>query len=302
MDFLNAFQIMDQHNSFVSESYDPQSYEPQFRDPAQMAEQFSLFQIQPRPYNIEGYISPYPTNNWDTSSGILSYVEDTSRLPALETKIDPNRIFSSDIVALRALAADQNKITKIFEKRLMESLTDKGKYGLTEEDVEAMQALTSARAAITNITKEQVAIRKNIADIRLKQAQQQGGMPGQNVANGAATTSSSKSIMDRIFDVPAAPINQPSYTQVSGSGIDQATQMLDGLVPSISEPIQYEVLDPTTYVLVGETDDDVEFATYGSNGELIPDYPNPTTTIDSIDRDAGRAIDSRLVQYPIKFK
>ena len=301
MDVLNAFQIMDQAHPFVDESYDPQSHEPQFHDTKQMGDQYYLYRVQPRPYNIEGYISPYASNNWDTSSGILSYVDDTSRLPALETKMDPNRIFSSDIAALRALAADQNKITKIFEKRLMESLTDKSKFGLTEEDVEAMQALTSARAAITNITKEQVAIRKNIADIRLKQAQNgpAGRMETQGVPSNGIV---GKAFMDQIFNMPATD-PPPQYLQGDQTmGLDQASQILDSIIPTVSDSIQFESREPTTYVLVGDTDDDAEFATFDSNGELISDYPNPTTTIDTIDRDANRAIDSRLVSYPIKYK
>ena len=44
----------------------------------------------------------------------------------------------------------------------MEGLTDRGKFGLNEADIMAMQALTSARSAITAINKEQIAIKKNI--------------------------------------------------------------------------------------------------------------------------------------------
>ena len=101
-------------------------------------------------YNMDGWISPYASDNWGATSIILKSMEDISRLPPLSDKVDPNKIFTSDISALRTQAADQMKVTKMFEKKLMESLTERGKMGLNENDIMAMQALTSARSSVTN--------------------------------------------------------------------------------------------------------------------------------------------------------
>ena len=73
---------------------------------------------------------------------------------------------------------------KIFEKRLQESLTEKRKVGLTEEDVLAMQALTAANNAIVSSINQQVNIKKTIADLRIKQQQQQNTVATAQ-ANGA---------------------------------------------------------------------------------------------------------------------
>lgn len=305
MSLFEMFNYMDQSSPFTEGSWDPQTHEPQYQDTSKMTEYYSMYKLQQPSYAIDGYISPYATNNWDTSSGILNYIDDNTRLPALDQKMDPNRIFTSDIAALRALASDQNKIVKMFEKRLVESLADKGKFGLNEDDVNAMQALTAARAAIVNISKEQIQIKKNIADLKLKQ-QQQSGMSNQPGNAGGNNNSISgidvgRSFMDKIFDMPAHQPIDVNYS-VPEVSLEQASQVIDNLVPNVNEVISYESSAPTTYVVVGESDDDVEFATYDSTGQLISDYPNPSSHIETIDRENRRATDDLLVSYPIKFK
>ena len=302
MDFFHAFQALDNVSPFVEGSWDPTTHEPQYRDTSQMTEYYTMYKVQNPQSTINGHISPYASNNWDTTSGILNYVEDTSRLPALDHRIDPNRIFTSDIAALRALASDQNKIVKMFEKRLVESLADKSKFGLTEDDIEAMQALTAARSAIVNINKEQIQIKKNIADIRIKQ-QQQSGIPGQPNTSGGGMSGMDigRSIMDNLFDMPAQQPMQSNY-QAQTVLLDQASDLIDDLVPSVSEETTFESMSPKTYVVVGDSDDDAEFVTYASDGHIIENYPNPGSRIESIDRENGRAVDDLMVQYPVKFK
>ena len=307
MGIFDAFKQMDQFNSFTEGTWDPTTHQPQYQDTSKMQEYYSMYKLAQPSYAIEGYISPYPTNNWDTSSGILNYVDDTSRLPALDQKIDPNRIFNSDIAALRALAADQNKIVKMFEKRLTESLVDKGKFGVNEDDINAMQAVTAGRNAIVGITKEQIQIKKNIADIRLKQQQQSGMVQtgGSNVGSGASATSMGKEFMDSVFNLPGRVVDvyqtNPIDT-IPSESLEQASQLIDDLVPSVSESVAYESASPTTYVVVGDSDNDAEFETYDSNGNLLPNYPNPSSSIVSIDRDSESAVDSLQIKYPVKFR
>lgn len=310
MTMLEAFNMMDQFNSFTEGTWDPESHEPQYHEThpqssMSMQDCFNMYRTDHMPSvsAFAGYISPYPTNNWDTSSGILDLIEDSSRLPSIAPKLDPNKIFSSDVAALRALASDQNKITKMFEKRLVESLADKGKFGLTEDDVEAMQALTSARSAILSIQNAQINIKKNIADLKIKQQQQQNanGVPGIGGGSGMNSMDVGKSFMDKIFDVPSQPPIDVNYV-TNDVGLEQASQVIDDLIPNVGTNTIYESSNPTTYVVVGESDDDVDFETYTADGRLIPDYPNPTTHIESIDREAKKATDDLMVEYPVKFR
>ena len=316
MDYLSAFQMMDQQRPFVEGTYDPTTHQPTYQPPqdsTEMGNIFTLYRTQQPLYNVDGYISPYPTNNWDnTSSTILNFIDDQGRLPALEQKLDPNKIYNSDIAALRTLAADQSKITKMFEKRLVESLTDKGKFGLTEDDVIAMQALTSARAAITAINKEQINIKKNIAELKIKQ--QQNARSGSMMNNGSSdemsgvgnTFSEAKNMMDRIFNMPAVTANTtvPANYQAETVSLDRAAEVLVDIIPDVNELTKYEAQNPTTYVVIGDTDDDISFETYSEDGTLIENYPKPDVDIDinSINREAKTAMDTRLVEYPVKFR
>lgn len=310
MDFVSMFDSLEQSSPLTKEDYE-QSYEPKFQEhmPSEWPTEFDGFRSSPVLYNMDGYISPYASNNWGGTSAVLNNLEDISRLPPLSDKIDPNKIFTSDIAALKTLAADQMKVTRMFEKKLVEGLREKGKVGLNENDIMAMQALTSARSAVTAINKEQIAIKKNIADIRIKQ--KAAGTPGVGRAAGATNAAETidsvydvgRSILDSIFDAPAMPVTESNSNQFQSVDIDQASQVLDNIVgDAVSVNTKYENVNPTTYVLVGESDDDVEFATYSADGELLTDYPNPTTKIDIIDREAGTAIDDLLVKYPIKQK
>lgn len=310
MDFFSMFDELEESQPLTKEDYD-HSYEPQYQEhvPSNWPNEFEGFRSSPVLYNMDGYISPYASNNWGGTSAVLSNLDDISRLPPLSDKIDPNRIFTADIAALKTLAADQIKITRMFEKKLVEGLKEKGKVGLNENDIMAMQALTSARSAVTAINKEQIAIKKNIADIRIKQkAAGTGGAGGSAVSSNNAESTSvydvGRSILDSIFDAPAMPVTENSNpNQFQSVDVNQASQVLDNIVgDAVSVNTKYETLNPTTYVVVGESDDDIEFATYSADGELLTDYPNPTSKIDIIDREAGTAIDDLLVKYPIKQK
>lgn len=310
MDLMDTFKMLDHHRPFIDTTeYDPNRHEPQYVEPqnvSTMEQQFALFQTAQPLYNVDGYISPFPTNNWDTTTTLGAFINDDSRLPALEPKLDPNKIFSSDIAALRTLAADQGRITKMFERRLIESLTDKSKFGLTEEDVEAMQALTSARSAITAINKEQINIKKNIAELKIKQMQNKG-VPGMSDApvgmgGGGSSVDVARSVMDNIFNMPQAPtVSSYQATEVS---LDQAERVIDGIISSesIADEIKYENMNPKTYVVLdGENSSHFEtYSDYG-NGQVIDDYPVPQVNITSYDIPNKKAYGDNGVDYDIKL-
>lgn len=319
MDFVNMFEMLGDNNP--SEDLNNTTYpanEPMYVDTCSdnWNNEFTGFKASPSLYNMNGYISPYASNNWGASSECLkSILDDGSRLPALtETKVDPNKIFNSDIASLKALAADQQRMTKMFEKKLIEGLTEKGKVGLTEVDIEAMQALTSARSSITSINKEQINIKKNIADLRIKQNQQ---IKQQNAqSTGGAPTSSKgvvssydvgRSILDTLFDQPISEptqnVDSNTYSTVS---YDEANTVIDNIISNtngIDTYTKYESLSPTTYVVMprGGNENDCEFETYTESGELIEDYPKPNSKITTLDKENNVCTDSFLVQYPIKF-
>lgn len=284
------------------------SYEPAYVDqaPVDWQDQFSGFKSRPVLYNMDGYISPYASNNWGSSSGIISTIADEGRLPALSDKLDPNKIFTSETTALRTLAADQIRITKLFEKKLMDDLANRSKNGLDENDIAAMQALTSARSAITAMHDKQVSIKKNIADLKLKQQQAHGSVTtgdGSFSTRGSMDTNAiGKSILDNIFDTPAVTVttNNNDYVPTDPSS---ASNLLDSIVNdglAVSSYIQYESQNPTTYVVYDNETGSTAYETYASDGTLLTDYPNPVTKITDINTNTNTATDELMQTFPIK--
>lgn len=302
MSIINAF-------SYLSENLPEREPQPQCDLTDHIEEQYKGYLSSPAMYNMDGWISPYASNNWNSTSDVMVALTDESRLPPFENKLDPNKIFSSDLIALKTLAADQLKLVKLCERKFMDNMKDKGKYGMTEEDVLCLQAITAGRALITNIQKEEVGIKKTATELRIKQQQTQNAVAKSNgMDNGPTPTSTigiGRSMLDAIFESQGITVDTSNNvpTNVETMDLDSANRMLDEMVNvNIDDHIKYEHLNPTTYVMVGETDDDIEFATYAENGELISDYPNPTTNITELDRDARTAQDSVMNRYPVKFK
>lgn len=269
---------------------------------------------------LGGFVSPYQSH-WTGPVTVMGNLEDLVQFER-PNKVDPNKIYNTDIAALKSLQQDQQKIVRLFEARLRESLNERGKMGLTEEDILAMQALTAARTAIANIQKEQIGIKKNISDTRIKQYQlEQTDAKTAAKANassdsgsgyGASTYDIGRSILDNIFDsaipVPApSPIPQSTMSinpdadaAAASSVIDNIMNLGENMAPAPT--VQFENQKPTTYVSVGLSGDDVTFETYAKDGSLIPDYPNPNTKIVKIDRETGIATDELLVNYPLKIR
>ena len=306
--FEDQMPMTPQQREFYQTPYQP-TFQEQPR-PLNWEEAFNGFKTHPVLYNMDGWISPYSSQNWGGTSNILQYIDDQQRIPNAENKIDPNRIFSAEVNGLRALSADQAKILKMFERKFAESLTEKGKVGLTEEDIEAMAAITSARSALASIEREKVNIKKNIADIKIKQSQNNGSSTSSSDASGSrgiGTMDIGRSILDNIFSTPTAPTTPIEMQQsipttaveYNLTNADSASKVIDDLIPTVGESVKFESEKPKTYVVVGETDDDYEFVTYNDEGNIIPDYPNPDTTITSIDRNAKKAYDNLLGSYDI---
>lgn len=284
-------------------------YQPTYQDqprPMNWEEAFNGFKTRPVLYNMDGYISPFSSNNWGGTSNILQYIDEQFRLPNNENKIDPNKIFTSEVNGLRAIEADHVKILKMFKRKFEESLTEKGKIGLTEEDIEAMAAINAATSTLTSIEKEKVNIKKNIADIKIKQNQQSNAPAGSNSSMGPgkplASADIGRSILDNIFAANSQPQIPTTAVEYNAENADSAGQVIDALIPTVGDSVKFENQEPTTYVVVGETDDDIDFVTYSSDGNIIPDYPKPSATITKIDRESHTATDTYLVSYPLKEK
>ena len=272
---------------------------------------YDMLRTQPTYYRLNQYVSPYASSHWESSSPILHTMNDQSFMPPLSDKIDPNRIFSSDITALNATAADQLRTLKAFEKKFMESINDKNKYGLTEDDIAAFQAITAARNAITAINKEKVAVKKNIADIKIKQQQvsntasggsSYGKTPESTLGGSPANDTM---VLDSIFDSLSKGTVVPQQPQqYVTADVTAAEQLLDDISnPNVN--IQHERDGVVQVVVSSRGVEDAYFANavrdpVSGKYNLLDDESNlPTATINDVDFVSENATDEMSRSYPV---
>jgi hypothetical protein len=288
-----------------------------YQDPVKYSNYFDTYKSEPKYYqNPSNFISPYDYDNWGGISGIIATFDESTRTPIInqDNKIDPNKIYTSELAALRSSAADQVRITKLFEKKLMESLKDKDKFGLNENDILAMQSLTSAKSALTAITKEIIGVKKNISELRVKQQQFADRNPGGMVDGGVVPTTSSSidnvRLLDSIFQ---SSISTPIDVDNIGNNftdeeinrdIDRANSVIDSVLPidEIDPYIRNERRNPKVVVEIDESGDLPRYVTYADNGEVLDNYPPPAAKIVNIDRDKMIATDSTEREYPVIIK
>lgn len=314
MGMLDTFNRLNEHQSFesVNESYKQHptaEFDRGQSDPNAWLDRYAKFTTRPGfNSNADGYFTAY-SGHWGSYSDVMQTYNMAMELGPMQEKVEPNKIFTSDIAALKTLAADQAKIVKVFERKVMESLNDKGKFGVNEDDIEALQALTAARNALASIQKEQINVKKSIAELKIKQQQAATGGSGSSSGMDGRPASAyavGRSIMDQIFDAPVVPVSAeaPINANYPTVDLDQAANVLNNIIDSgsVAAATTYESDEPTTYVLVGDSDSDTEFITLSSSGEVLSDYPNPSTKIESVDRESGTATDELMVSYPIKTR
>lgn len=310
MNVAEMFAAMEQNKPY--EQYSDSMGEPQYVDPYHLVQQnwehryTDMSHRQSVPM-LDGYISSNPMDNWGGPTLFAQKLEEQYNTSNMVDKLDPNRIFNSDIAALNTQATDQIRINKIFENRLRESLTEKGKFGLTETDIMAMQALTSAKSAVVNIAKEKVAIKKSIADLRLKQLQQQNNgssnvLTGPGGRSTQSATDIGRSIMDEIFNDPngqRVPESAFNYDTISP---DQAADLLDNTSnTTVDIYTMNEHLQPKTIVKM-DKDGNTHYETYSSSGERLSDELNSRIPInpDTIDRQTNKVQNMIGMTYDIE--
>lgn len=255
---------------------------------------------------LSGYVSPYEGTGWGGNPLVMNNLEKMF-IAAAESKLDPMRMFTSETTQLRTIGADQAKILRLFEAKLKESLTEKGKFGLNEMDIEGLQALTAGKNVLISSVKEQVAIQAKKAELKIKQqtaAAAGGGISGR--ANDGISSSSpysgGRAVIDDIFNLP---IPDPVSTNIPATVATEATpesaaSFLAGL--TVGDAVNNEAAGYTLKVLIdGDDDSSARFAMMDADdnevelpGQSLPDSSNIT-----VNRDIDKAYGDGMVPYDI---
>lgn len=259
---------------------------------------------------MSGYVSPYEGTGWGGNPLVMNNLEKMF-IAAAESKLDPARMFTSETTQFRQISSDQAKILRLFEAKLKESLTEKGKYGLNETDIEGLQALTAGKGVMIAAVKEQVAIKAKQAELKIKQQQAANNAAGLGSRGGNDGIDSSspygfgRGFLDDIFKVP---VPSPSDVAVPGSigdevDPDAASSMLDDLV-SADDNIKYESMGLSIKVLMdGEDINSARFVTTDATGNIVESPPGSIPDIDptqlSYSPGETHARRDNFVSYPV---
>ena len=256
---------------------------------------------------LGGYVSPYEGTGWGGNPLVMNNLEKMF-MAAAESKLDPMRMFTAETTQLKTIGADQSKILRLFENKLKESLTEKGKYGLNEMDIEGLQALTAGKNILISAVKEQVAIQAKKAELKIKQQQaanQVSGISGRGSSDGIDSSSPygfGRSFIDNIFDtqIPESATTNIPATIGTEATPESAASFLDGL--EVGNDAKNEAAGYTLKVLIdGDDDSSARFAMVDKdNNEVeLPGQDLPDSSSISVNRDIDKAYGDGMVPYNI---
>lgn len=246
---------------------------------------------------------PFEYAGWGSSIEMINGFTKNVNTDNTKDRVDGNRLFQREISNIQNIQAEQQKINKLFENKLVEQLKDKGQFGVNEDITAGFQAYTAGKTAALNAAKELVAIRKAIAEITIKQNQAEmkanGAQNSNNQAAGGFDNSSPTMILDKIFELPstapAKSFDAPQMTpEEAGIIFGSDTSNSNG-----DDMLRYESVGAKTYVQVDAGGSNPRYVTLDNDGNEITDYPNPITEIKSVDVQTGKATNALLEVYDI---
>jgi hypothetical protein len=258
--------------------------------------------------SMGGYVSPYEGTGWGGNPLVMNNLEKMF-MAAAESKLDPMRLFTAETVQLRSIGTEQAKILRLFEAKLRESLTEKGKFGLNEMDIEGLQALTAGKNVMIAAVKEQVNVKAKQAELKIKQQQAAnqaagGGVSGRG-SDGIPSGSPygfGRDFIDNIFNTPLPTDAQTTVPASIGTEAtpDQAATFLDNI--GVDNNIMNEAQGYTMKVIMdGDDAASARFAMVDRNDNEVElpgqSLPDPSTI--TVSSDGESATGDGMVSFDV---
>ena len=220
--------------------------------------------------------------------------------------IDYKKEFEPEAALYKNLLMEQTRFTESLQKEYdsIKSVKSSSR-GVTKQMTDLIDNITSARSLAMQLVDKQVSIKKQAAELNMKQRKELGASLGdtENMADFAST------YLKQMFNDRQALFNNGSgdssvseytedelFEELSASLTDETNERPD----EVELYLKYENSNVQVYVVI--TDDDVEnyeFLAKDQDGNVIPDYPMPNHTSISINRSTGIATDTYGKKYNI---
>ena len=222
---------------------------------------------------------------------------------------DFKKEFETESALLRNLMIDQSHFVESLQKEYDFLKSSKSSSrGINKNMTDLIANITSARALTLQTVDKQIALKKSIADLSMKERKEMNGglSEGENLADFAS------SYLKQMISERQQLLTGGS-AEIGDYSIDEMSNLLDDNLNSgdnnedrpdeVEKYLEYEDRNVTIWVYMNQSDaDDYEFIALDDDEEEIPDYPLPYKNKLSINRSTNIATDTFGQKYPIRWR
>ena len=222
---------------------------------------------------------------------------------------DYKKEFETEAALLRNLMIDQSHFVESLQKEYDFLKSNKSSSrGINKNMTDLIANITSGRSLTTQLVEKQIALKKTIADLSMKERKElSGGLTdGENLADFAS------SYLKQMISERQQLLTGGS-SEIGDYGIEEMTNILnDNLISDgeyedrpeeVDKYLEYEDRNVTVWVYMNQNDvEDYEYVALDEDGEEIDDYPLPYKNKLSINRSTNIATDTFGQKYPIRWR
>lgn len=221
-------------------------------------------------------------------------------------EVDYKKEFEPESFLYKNLLVEQTRFTEALQKEYDSIKSTKSSArGSSKQMTDLISNITNARALSMQLIDKQVNIKKQVAELSMKQKKElSAGLDSEDLSNFGATYL--KNLLNNRAVLYDGGQGTPEVSEYSEDEMfENINNLLDGddSIQRAEETelyLKYENKNVTIYVCI--IDDDVENYYYlakDENGDVIQDYPLPSRTSISVNRSTNIATDVYGQKYPI---
>lgn len=241
----------------------------------------------------------------DFGLGYISKKKKKKKKGEKSKEIDFTKEFEPETYLLKNLLVEQSRFTDSLQKEYdnIKSTKSSGR-NITKQINDLISNITSARALSMQLVDKQVSIKKQAAELNMKQRKESGVLDSEDLSNFGATYL--KNLLNNRQVLYNEGTGNPEIGEYSEDEMfNNISDILDNDNSIDRDPetelyLKYENRNVTTFVHI--IDDDVEnyeFICKDEEGNTIEDYPKPNHTGISVNRSTNIATDTFGKKYPI---
>lgn len=222
---------------------------------------------------------------------------------------DYKKEFETEAALLRNLMIDQSHFVESLQKEYDFLRSSKSSSrGINKNMTDLIANITSARSLTTQLVEKQVALKKTIADLSMKERKELSG----NIGDVENLSDFASSYLKRMIDERQQLLTGGS-TEVGDYSVTEMADILNDNLNAdgnnedrpdeVEKYLEYEDRNVTIWVYMNQNDaEDYEFVALDEDDEEIIDYPLPYKNKLSVNRSTNIATDTFGQKYPIRWK